>query len=515
MTELTPVSVAVLGLLIVGVGAALMLSGVAWRRRDIPGSKSFLLFLGTAALYSGSTFAVMISPGPDVATGLYHVATVGGVAIGIVWVLFAIEYTGYWDSLEWWSHLAIWGLPAAYGVVILTNPWHGLVMSTEVTTYESLTLVSPTFNLLGILSMLYVLGLTLFSYGLLGHLFLRTRNVHRKQTGAILLGSLIPMVAYGIFLGGLGPHPALDLTPVAFALEAIVVGWALFRYDFLAVSPIATELYLQRMADPLLVLDERDRLVDFNDSAAAVLGLESTGTQPHVRSISPTLGRALGDDGGTVDLSTPDGPATFGLTETTIHDRHDRIRGTMIVLRDVTELEEHRAELQRKNAQLEQFTSVVSHDLRNPLNVAKGFAELARDEDDPTALERSIDAMGDMEALIEDLLTLAREDRPSVSSSSSPSAISSRLRGKRRRRAMRLWSLPTTRTSSVTPILIGSRSCSGICSATRSSTECPTTQAAQSQRRATIGVLTRDHQHHQPTRVPRSKRATRRRRGSP
>jgi len=399
----------VLGLLGVGVIAAIALSVVAWRRRDTPGSRSFILFLMSAAVYAGASFAVMITPGADLALLFYHVATVGGVAIGITWLLFVIEYAGYWESLAWWSHLAIWGLPGVYALTVLTNPMHGLVFSTTVTSYESLTLVSPTFEPLGRVAIVYILGLTLVSYAILTHLFLRTRNVHRKQTGAILFGALIPMVAYAVFLGGIGPHPALDLTPVAFSLEAVVVGWALFRYDFLAVSPIATELYLQRMADPLLVLDERDRLVDYNESAAAVLGLENPGTRPHIRSISSTLAGALDGDGGAVELSTPDGPARFDLTETSIHDQHDRLRGSMVVLRDVTELEEQRAELQRKNAQLEQFTSVVSHDLRNPLNVAKGFAELARDEDDPAALERSIDAMDDMEALIDDLLTLARE----------------------------------------------------------------------------------------------------------
>ncbi|ELZ79051.1 HTR-like protein, partial [Haloferax gibbonsii ATCC 33959] len=48
-------------------------------------------------------------------------------------------------------------------------------------------------------------------------------------------------------------------------------------------------------------------------------------------------------------------------------------------------------ELQRQNDRLEEFASVVSHDLRNPLNVAKGFVELAREEDDVAYLDRALD----------------------------------------------------------------------------------------------------------------------------
>ncbi|KTG30726.1 hybrid sensor histidine kinase/response regulator [Haloferax profundi] len=68
-------------------------------------------------------------------------------------------------------------------------------------------------------------------------------------------------------------------------------------------------------------------------------------------------------------------------------------------------------ELRRQNDRLEEFASVVSHDLRNPLNVAKGFVELAREEDDVTYLDRALDGVGRMDTLLNDVLTLARQGR--------------------------------------------------------------------------------------------------------
>ncbi|KAB1193026.1 PAS domain S-box protein [Haloferax sp. MBLA0076] len=65
-------------------------------------------------------------------------------------------------------------------------------------------------------------------------------------------------------------------------------------------------------------------------------------------------------------------------------------------------------ELARQNEQLESFASVVSHDLQNPLNVAEGYLELAREEHDSDELQRVADAHDRIESIIQDVLTLAR-----------------------------------------------------------------------------------------------------------
>ncbi|MFB6090105.1 MAG: sensor histidine kinase, partial [Halobellus sp.] len=66
------------------------------------------------------------------------------------------------------------------------------------------------------------------------------------------------------------------------------------------------------------------------------------------------------------------------------------------------------AELRRQNERLDQFASVVAHDLRNPLAVARGFLEIAAESGDPEHFERVDSAHDRMERLIDDLLTLAR-----------------------------------------------------------------------------------------------------------
>jgi PAS domain S-box-containing protein len=77
--------------------------------------------------------------------------------------------------------------------------------------------------------------------------------------------------------------------------------------------------------------------------------------------------------------------------------------------RDVTERKRREEELERTNERLEQFASVVSHDLKNPLAVAEGSLEAARETGEAVHFENASDALSRMSALVTDVLALARE----------------------------------------------------------------------------------------------------------
>ncbi|MFP8891261.1 PAS domain S-box protein [Natrialbaceae archaeon A-CW2] len=85
------------------------------------------------------------------------------------------------------------------------------------------------------------------------------------------------------------------------------------------------------------------------------------------------------------------------------------IDGLAISIRDITDRKRQEQELKRQNDRLEEFASIVSHDLRNPLNIAKGNVDQARTECESDYLEEIEYAHDRMETLIEDLLTLARK----------------------------------------------------------------------------------------------------------
>ena len=79
--------------------------------------------------------------------------------------------------------------------------------------------------------------------------------------------------------------------------------------------------------------------------------------------------------------------------------------------RDITERRAYQRRIERENERLDEFAEVVSHDLRNPLNVLSGFTQLARDTGDLSHLERCDRPLKHMEQLIDDVLTLARQGR--------------------------------------------------------------------------------------------------------
>lgn len=82
--------------------------------------------------------------------------------------------------------------------------------------------------------------------------------------------------------------------------------------------------------------------------------------------------------------------------------------GYVINTRNIGDIKAYQIELERQIDRLDQFAGVVSHDLRNPLNVAQGRLELASEECESEDLDSAAQALERMETLIQDMLSLAR-----------------------------------------------------------------------------------------------------------
>jgi light-regulated signal transduction histidine kinase (bacteriophytochrome) len=100
--------------------------------------------------------------------------------------------------------------------------------------------------------------------------------------------------------------------------------------------------------------------------------------------------------------------AALGLANDKLHEANDQLAGRNALLREA-------AELTRSNAELEQFASIASHDLQEPLRKVQTFAaqlnatERERLSDEgKDYLRRMSDAAGRMRMLIDDLLMFSR-----------------------------------------------------------------------------------------------------------
>ncbi|MFB6114485.1 MAG: PAS domain S-box protein [Halodesulfurarchaeum sp.] len=92
-----------------------------------------------------------------------------------------------------------------------------------------------------------------------------------------------------------------------------------------------------------------------------------------------------------------------------LRDDEDDIKGNVAAMRDITDRKRHEQELQETNERLDEFASLVSHDLRNPLNIAQGRATLVAQECDTDHVDSLIQALDRMGEILEETLRLARE----------------------------------------------------------------------------------------------------------
>lgn len=81
-------------------------------------------------------------------------------------------------------------------------------------------------------------------------------------------------------------------------------------------------------------------------------------------------------------------------------------------IKDITQRKAKEDEIKQQNERLERFSGIVSHDLRNPLNIAQGYVDLLQKDIDRDELRLVDNSLRRMESLITELLQLARNNKP-------------------------------------------------------------------------------------------------------
>jgi signal transduction histidine kinase len=79
------------------------------------------------------------------------------------------------------------------------------------------------------------------------------------------------------------------------------------------------------------------------------------------------------------------------------------------VYTDITEHKKREEELERKNEEMKEFASILSHDIRNPVNIAQGYLSRIGDEANQDSVERIKRSLDRIDDLIDDTLTITKE----------------------------------------------------------------------------------------------------------
>lgn len=336
--------------------AAAVACGVAvasWRRRAAPAARPLtilLLAIGLWALLYAVYWAFFPAPG---AVAWLNATYLGVVITPAALLVMVLQFTGRGGVLTP-RHIGLLAIePVLTLVSMWTDPWHHWF-------FAGATPVGAYFNggPLFWANVLYSYGLLFVAVGLLVQAVFSAAPAYRRQAGLLLLGFSAPVLSNIVGLLGLSPWPNLDLTPFAFLVTGLVFAAALFRQGLLDLVPVARDLVVERLRDGVVVLDDQERLVDFNHSAQAMLGLAHRDLgRPAAAWLAAWPGllerlRAAPDS--RQEVSLPGEPARYlEASRTPLPSRLGRPAGAILALRDVTERRRTHERLQQQLAEIQ------------------------------------------------------------------------------------------------------------------------------------------------------------------
>ncbi len=362
--------------------------------------QGLLALLLTSGGWATTHVGLLVSPTRQLKLGWYVLGLILGLAAVGAWLYFCSAYTNRtYHRHPTYRRLAV-GVFLVIVAVKVTNPLHHgyFTATTLATPFPHLSVYTGPLHwaAMGLSYALAVVG-----YFMLLELF-----------SAIDLDTRPLMVLVGIT----GLPVAADLigyaTPVLIDITYEPLGVAVFAVGVMFVYLDrfeAVQLAAEQDA-PVIALDADDNIRDSNRAARELFPtLDSAHGSP--------LSSALPSVAACYESETPilkrrrDGKIRYFRLTDTPYGTAKRGLGSTLTFTDVTEREQYRQELERQNERLDRFASLVSHDMRNPLNVAQGRFELLRDDldaddDNVAAIDR---ALTRMETLISEILTLARD----------------------------------------------------------------------------------------------------------
>jgi len=340
----------------------------------------------------------------------------------VAWAVFVLEYVGYSRVRSRPVLACLVGVPAA-SVAFNLLTWGREVGG-------GLLLVLSVGTIVALVTLLFAAGLAVGSVLLL--LWTARRQKYVDWWSAILLAAggsgpwFLTVAGFQTDLlvdgGGLPAVVPWAILGVGFAGCVVAFGTVVRREGLFERLPapgnVGPDTVFEQLTEPVAVLDRNERIARANPAMLSTFrngdgGLVGRGLDDVVGMNLPALRASP-----RFEFVTDGERREFEYSVSELTDQYDRVFGHAVLFHDVTEregrkqrieeLNRTRSELEAKKERLDEFASLVSHDLRNPLTIARGSVELAEDTGDLSHLERAQSAHERMESLLEELLSLAR-----------------------------------------------------------------------------------------------------------
>ncbi len=386
------------------LGSALILLALAtwvWQRRSAPGAAPLALLMLAVAFWS-ATYALQLASANLKAQFFWARVKYGGVtSVSPLWLVFVLMYTGrtHWLTRPVRALLVL--LPLVFTALMWTTESHGLmwhdIRLDDTGDFAAVfSEVGPAFWLHALLAY----AMFLVGAWLLIDVMLHVGQwLYRWQGRLVLGGLLVPLASNALYISGLAPFGLIDPTPFAFSLSSLALAGGLFRLKLLDVVPIARDMLIETMSDPVIVFDGLDRVVDLNAAAQRVLGCagERAIGQPAAQALGPLAVSLAGGpnpatEPGLLAIHGGGEPRWYDVQVSPLRSGDGYEHGRLIVLHDITErrksqelIRHYASEMELRNAELDSFSHTVAHNLRTPLGLVVGYAGLIASDVDRTA----------------------------------------------------------------------------------------------------------------------------------
>lgn len=309
-----------------------------------------------------------------------------------------------------YKYLFLLIIPIISTIMIFTNNYHHLF-------YEvySISLNETVTGPYAIVHILYTYLIFAIALGILLKYSVKNAGFFSKQSLLIVFGALIPIVVN--ILGTFNIIPmTVYVTPICFAFTMFFFALAIFKFNFLSITPIAMQRIVDRMSDGFLVINEDNVITDFNQTFLKTFNL----SDDKVRNTNfLTLIKYTDFKQDDIDkminildnCKTDTGTYQF-KKDFKINDKYFNIEvngifsknsflGNLVLLKDVTQhildmktIEDNQSMLMEKErlASLGQMIGGIAHNLKTPImsiaGATEGLTDLTKEYDisigDPT-----------------------------------------------------------------------------------------------------------------------------------